>query len=152
MIRGDDEQTVESPSQLTTELTAATAASSGVVALELRKGEPPKRWEKVVYPLLGLKIPISATVLAVYWNGAHALATFEDSEKEWVAKSEVANASDAIVEFKTEAGEPFSVPVGDCIQKEKALRLLEEFFQTQKRPVSANWGGHQSGGVGICSR
>lgn len=139
LVRGGNEQSIESASQLTTHLEAAIAASAGALTLELREGEPPKRWEKVVYPLLGLKVPISATTLAVYWNGTRALATFEDSEKEWMAKNEAATAGDAVVEFKTEAGEPFSMPAGDCIQKEKALRLLEEFFEAQKRPTSTKW-------------
>lgn len=138
-VRGGNEQKIDSVPQLTTLMEAATAASSGVVTMELRKGEPPKRWEKVIYPMLGLKVPITASVLAAYWNGERALVTFEDGEKEWVARSEAVSASDALVEFKTEASEQFSVPVGACIQKAKALQLLEEFFQTQKRPVSAKW-------------
>lgn len=111
----------------------------GVITLELRKGVPPRPWEKFVYPLLGLKIPITSTSLTIYWVGVWAFATFEDNDQEWVAHLDAQPDGEKRVQFRTEAGESFPVQAQDCIPKEHGFRLLEDFFQVQKKPAGIKW-------------
>ncbi len=117
----------------------STETGQGVFTLELRKGVPPRPWEKFVYPLLGLKIPIAVTSLTVYWVGVWAFATFEDNDREWVAYVDAQPDGEKLVDFKTEAGEALPVPARDCISKEQGFRLLEGFFQVHKQPAGIKW-------------
>lgn len=131
---------IASVEDLRAEVDKLLHTSFGELSLELREDAEPRRWEKIVYPLLGLKIPTDSDILLAYWSGDKALLTFQSQEKEWVARVPEFADDDRLVEFHTSSGEIFSEPMSDCVPKVKAASACEEFFATKERPREFKWG------------
>lgn len=128
---------IESATQLSAELNSCWATNPPCVSLELRKGSSPKKWEKIIYPLLGLRIPLNTISLTIYRNQHHALIVYEVSEEEWLPEN--GDSGDGYVAFRTHQGEDFTVPLNTCIAHLVANRLMEEFFITKKKPATIQW-------------
>lgn len=114
-------------------------AYAGAFSLELTKGPPAKRWERIIYPLFGLKIPMSCAVLTIYLCGEYAFVTFEENESEWVAVGSGVGIVEEEIAFTTEAGERFPVLSQNCVSKKEGVGLMELFFRLGKKPVGTQW-------------
>lgn len=120
--------------------TVRSALESGVTALSLvcQKGAPPKKWEKIVYPLLGLKVPEDISSLSVHPSGADGSVSYEEEEIEWVPEGADKNRRDK-VEFKTAAGETFIESGSELVPTSVAILMMEEFFSKRKKPSLVRW-------------
>ncbi len=109
------------------------------MSVELRKGDAPRLWERVLYPALGLRVPETALALSTYRSGDWILVTFEEEESEWVAQPIDRGPVDEPGRFFTGAGEPFEHPLKECMDVDHALALVREFIRTGRRPQSIKW-------------
>lgn len=108
------------------------------IALEIRKGREPARWERIIYPLLGLKIPRDFVRLSISVKHGMAFVILEDGDSEWLIKLP-RNVGSERIRFQTEVGEPFDVGRDECVPVEIARSLLCEFSIKGKRPSSVDW-------------
>lgn len=127
-----------SAEDLRREISLAVEASVHALSLNYEKGTPPKRWETIVYPLLGLKVPQDTISLSMYPFGSDALVSYEEEEVEWVPEGADRSRTDKI-EFKTAAGELFIESGSEVVPVSVAMQLMEEFYAKRKKPSLLQW-------------
>ena len=132
-------QAVRSLEELDSLCVSAFQKSAVSVYLILKSGKSPERWEKILYPLLAMKIPDEVVQLGVCAKANLAHVTFEENDEEWTIPSSQAEEMADRVCLQTGDGEPFWVSSAKCIAKDKAGEVLREFFSSRKRPRSVLW-------------
>ncbi len=119
-------------------------AGQSAVSITLKRvhARPPAKWEKIIYPLLGLVIPQDEPrgTIEISVSGSRALMVYlkDDSDDGSIGVGGEEAASGE-VEFTTTAGEKFYEPAQECIARADAIAALLEFYSTSKRPRAITW-------------
>jgi hypothetical protein len=123
-------------------LTSPKVRSAVSVVLKRVLVKPPVRWEKVVYPLLGLVVPQDEPrgTIQIFLSGDYAQMVFlkDDADIGFVALPSGKIAAGE-VEFSTVTGEKFCEPADQCIPRSDAFAAILEFFKSGKRPSGLKW-------------
>jgi hypothetical protein len=121
-----------------TALQQAVARGESPVAITIDIGAPPARWESILYPLLGLRIPRLARAITLSVDGRRALVVFEDGDDEWLLAPS-GEIVDRTVSLRTLRGERFQVDESECVPLEDAVGLIESFVKSGSRPPDERW-------------
>jgi hypothetical protein len=123
-------------------LTSPKVQAAVSVVLQRVLVRPPARWEKVIYPLLGLVVPQDEPrgTIQIFLSGDYAQMVFlkDDADDGFVALPSRTVAAGE-VEFATVASEKFREPADQCIPRRDAFAALLEFFKSGKRPSGVKW-------------
>jgi hypothetical protein len=133
-ISGKSDKTIVETLDQLNDCITFDSIKSGYLALELRDSSPPKLWEKILYPLLGLKIPDEIKSLSsLYYENSCSLLF--DSESEWISQnSSVTSDENEQVRLKTLNDEDLYLPKNSFVSIHETKLAFEHFFKTKKRP------------------
>lgn len=129
----DCEKQVESEADLQTLLEAPAGS------LAIRDVSKKSLVERILFPLLGLKIADEVCCFSFYKNTQRKVAfiSFESEDSEWLLRPN--GTADEIIEFSTQKGERFTESVHICVPESCLEEAFLEFYRTRKRPRSFRW-------------
>jgi hypothetical protein len=94
-------------------------------------GARPRRWETLLYSVLGLRAPVATRCLhASPYMERYALL-YEDGEVEWV--TDAGSESRELIEVESVHGRDL-IPDHEFIGSEHVLPAFVQFYETRKRP------------------
>jgi hypothetical protein len=128
----------DSGEELMALLTKVFASGFTEIAMIIPNPQQAKRWEKIIYPMLGLVVPTSETTLNCHNLNTRFMLIFEEDEKEWTS-SNSEQISNAVVKGFTLQGEEFLASEAACVNEKEALEAFQTFHETRKRPLNVKW-------------
>lgn len=129
---------LRSPEDALAAFRQALARAEPSVSLSIVSVPPAAKWERVLYPLLGLNIPRLTRTIALSANGPRALTVFEDGDAEWLLVP-TDKRSDRPVVLSTQRGETYQVDESECVPLQDGSGLVESFLNSGARPPDERW-------------
>lgn len=139
-----DEKSVALTDALELEQLLDSDAAQSAVSTTLKRihARPPAKWERIIYPLLGLVVPQDEPrgTIELYLAGSRALIVcMKDDPGDGFIGLGREETAPGDVEFTPIAGEKFYEPARECIARVDAIAALLEFYSAGKRPRVITW-------------
>lgn len=131
---GEWSVTVSSKEQLLDLIQQKLDQASGDITLSKQGVERRALFERILYRVLGLRIPTEECSLQAVFARKLALLVFVTDDGEWTSRNPESSDPTTAVELKTARGEPFVTSADKCVPLETAHEAMIEFFSTGNRP------------------